>query len=102
MTGVLELGKAPLMQQLTFIGPGHLRWDEVPEPDLTGPRSAIVRPITVATCDLDVAVLRGRFPLAGPYPFGHEGIAQVVAVGDDVHDVRPGDRVEIVHALGGG
>jgi Zn-dependent alcohol dehydrogenase len=54
-----------------------------------------VRPVTVATCDLDVAVLAGRYPLAGPYPFGHEGVVEVVAIGDEVSTVSPGDRAVV-------
>jgi alcohol dehydrogenase len=52
-----------------------------------------VRPLAVARCDLDVpmAVL-GLFP--GPYPVGHELVAEVVDVGPDV-DVQVGARVSV-------
>lgn len=76
-------------------GPGALRWEDAPEPTLDAPAQALVRPVALATCDLDPAVLWGRFPLAGPYPFGHEGVAEVVAVGEDVRTVRPGDKVVV-------
>src|SRR5664279_1901387 len=81
------------MQRVVLDGAARVRWEEVDEPRLTGPDAALVRPIAIATCDLDTAVLRGRYPLEGPYPFGHEGIAEVVAVGDAVTSVVPGDRV---------
>lgn len=84
------------MRQLMFDGPGLVRWDEADEPELAGPiadESAIVRPIAVALCDLDVGALRGAYPLSGPYPLGHEGVAEVVEVGDAVSSVAPGDRV---------
>lgn len=83
------------MQQMMFIGTGDVRWEEVADPAITAADQAIVRPLTVATCDLDVGALRGTFPLAGPYPFGHEGVAEVVAVGDDVTSVVPGDVVVV-------
>jgi len=83
------------MRQLMLDGPGTVRWDDVPDPQLSGPASAIVRPVAVATCDLDVGVLQGRFPLEGPYPFGHEAVAEVVDVGDDVGAVAPGDLVVV-------
>ncbi|WP_069165190.1 zinc-dependent alcohol dehydrogenase [Nocardia altamirensis] len=83
------------MQRLMLTGPGEMRWEEHPEPQLTGPNQALVRPIAVATCDIDPAVLRGQFPLPGPYPFGHEGVAEVVAVGADVRTVAVGDRVVV-------
>jgi threonine dehydrogenase-like Zn-dependent dehydrogenase len=36
-------------------------------------------------------VLTGRYPLQGPYPFGHEGIIEVIEAGDQVTGVAPGD-----------
>ncbi|APA98293.1 zinc-dependent alcohol dehydrogenase [Nocardia seriolae] len=83
------------MKRLMLDGPRALRWEDIDEPALEGSGQALVRPIAVATCDIDPAVLQGRFPLAGPYPFGHEGVAEVVAVGADVTAVRPGDRVVV-------
>jgi threonine dehydrogenase-like Zn-dependent dehydrogenase len=83
------------VQRLLLEGTAVVRWEEVADPVLPGPEAAIVAPVAVATCDLDVAVLAGRFPLAGPYPFGHEGVADVVEVGPDVVTVQPGDRVVV-------
>lgn len=51
------------MRQVTFLQPGTLEWREVPEPRLQGPGEALVRPIAVATCDLDGAILASN-----PYP----------------------------------
>ncbi|MEV6276579.1 alcohol dehydrogenase catalytic domain-containing protein [Nocardia sp. NPDC051832] len=83
------------MKRLMLSGPGALTWEDVPEPEIADPGQAIVRPIALATCDIDPAVLRGAFPLPGPYPFGHEGVAEVVAVGERVRSVRIGDRVVV-------
>jgi threonine dehydrogenase-like Zn-dependent dehydrogenase len=83
------------MQQLTFEAPGRCGWREVPEPRLTDPRQALVRPLMVACCDLDVAVAQGRAPLPPGYAVGHEGLAEVVAVGDAVTGVAVGDRVVV-------
>ena len=44
------------MQQLTFAGAGRLEWEDVPAPELTSGDDALVRPVAVATCDLDTAV----------------------------------------------
>jgi threonine dehydrogenase-like Zn-dependent dehydrogenase len=82
-----------MMRQLVLDGPASVRWYEVAEPELTDPAAAIVAPLAVATCDLDVSVLRGAYPLGGPYPFGHEAVAEVVAVGSAVATVAPGDLV---------
>jgi alcohol dehydrogenase len=110
------------MRALYFIEPGRLAWRDVPEPTLRGPGEALVRPPAVARCDLDRALLRaeapfrgralhwlrnhlpqaigqrGLFrnaPFKGPYPVGHECVAEVVAVGAEVGGVRPGDRVVV-------
>lgn len=81
------------MRQLTFLGPGTLEWTEVAAPRLGGQGDALVRPLAVATCDLDAAVVAGRAPLPGPFAFGHEFVAEVADVADGVGTVRPGDRV---------
>lgn len=81
------------MRQLFYLGPGRVEWREVADPQLCDDTDALVRPLAVATCDLDTALLRGDVPFEGPFPLGHEGVAEVVAVGDDVRRVLPGDRV---------
>jgi threonine dehydrogenase-like Zn-dependent dehydrogenase len=83
------------MRQLTFEEAGRYAWREVPDPQITAPEQALVRPLMVACCDLDVAVCQGRLPLQPGYAVGHEGLAEVVAVGDDVRGVRVGDRVVV-------
>jgi threonine dehydrogenase-like Zn-dependent dehydrogenase len=83
------------MRQLTFEEVGRYAWQEVSDPQITAPEQALVRPLLVACCDLDVAVAHGRAPLPPGYAVGHEGLAEVVAVGDGVSSVRPGDRVVV-------
>lgn len=82
------------MRRLVLDGPGAVHWEEAPDPT-AGPGEAVVRPVAVATCDLDVGVLRGAYPLDGGYPFGHEGVAEVVAVGEGVREVAAGDHVVV-------
>jgi threonine dehydrogenase-like Zn-dependent dehydrogenase len=81
------------MQQLTFVAAGVFEVREVPEPRLEGDLEALVRPLAVARCDLDFVLARGKAPVAGPFALGHECVAEVLAVGDRVATVRPGDRV---------
>jgi threonine dehydrogenase-like Zn-dependent dehydrogenase len=83
------------MRQLTFEETDRYAWCEAPDPTITTPEQALVKPLVVACCDLDVAVARGSAPLPPGYAVGHEGLAEVVAVGDDVSDVRVGDRVVV-------
>jgi alcohol dehydrogenase len=83
------------MQQLTFLEPGRLEWIDVAAPRLASDDAALVRPIAVTTCDLDHLIVSGRVPLPGPFPLGHEFVADVVDVGDRVAGFRPGDRVVV-------
>jgi threonine dehydrogenase-like Zn-dependent dehydrogenase len=83
------------MQQLTYLGPSDLAWREAPAPRLTSDRAALVRPLAVATCDLDALIVAGESPFPAPFPIGHECVAEVVEVGDQVSAVRPGQRVSV-------
>jgi threonine dehydrogenase-like Zn-dependent dehydrogenase len=83
------------VKQLTFVSAGELEWREVPEPTLGADVEAIVRPVTVATCDLDLALVRGKAPAGREFAFGHEGVAEVVEVGDEVGTVTPGLLVSV-------
>jgi threonine dehydrogenase-like Zn-dependent dehydrogenase len=79
------------MRQLTFMNKGVVDWNDVPEPVLTGPGSAIVRPVAVAVCDFDRGLVSGRYTaLPGPIALGHEIVAEVVEVGSEVRTLAPG------------
>jgi threonine dehydrogenase-like Zn-dependent dehydrogenase len=83
------------MRQLNFIEPHKLEWRDVPEPALEGDGEAVVRPVAVATCDLDTAVIGGKLPVQGPFALGHECVAEVTEVGDGVSTVQPGELVSV-------
>jgi alcohol dehydrogenase len=87
------------VKQLTFVEAGKLEWREVAEPALEGEGEAIVRPLAVATCDLDLALVRGNAPAGREFAFGHECVAEVVDVGDGVGTVAPGDLVSVPFQL---
>lgn len=83
------------MRRLEMIAPGDLRWRDVAEPDLRGDGEALVRPLAVASCDLDGAIATGQTPLPGPIALGHEGVAEIVEVGRAVTGVERGDLVVV-------
>jgi threonine dehydrogenase-like Zn-dependent dehydrogenase len=83
------------MRQLTFVQPNVVEWREVADPALQGEVEALVRPMVVASCDIDALILTGRFPVPGPFALGHEFIAEVVDIGDAVSTVVPGDIVVV-------
>ncbi len=80
------------MRHLVYIQPGKVEWQEAPDPGLSDDTSALVEPLAVARCDLDLPMAaEGLFP--GPYPVGHEIAAQVIAAGSEVHHHHVGDTV---------
>jgi threonine dehydrogenase-like Zn-dependent dehydrogenase len=83
------------MQQLTMTADREVEWWDVPAPALEGAGEALVRPLAAALCDLDQPILRGAAPIPGPIAIGHEFVAEVTEVGEDVRAVAPGDRVVV-------
>lgn len=69
------------MRQLTFVGPGNFEWRDVPAPRLEADTDALVRPLAVARCDLDLYIALGATPFKGPFAFGHESVGEVIDAG---------------------
>ena len=86
------------MRQLTFIKPGKFEWHDVAAPKLSADTDAIVRPLAVARCDLDLYIAAGVVPYPGPFAFGHEAVAEVMEAGPKAN-VTPGDRVVVPFQL---
>jgi alcohol dehydrogenase len=87
--------RRPRMRALVAAPGGRLRWRDVPAPPPPGPRAAVVHPIAIATCDLDRALVLGATPFPLPLHLGHECVAEVLAVGEEVTTVQPGQRVVV-------
>lgn len=111
------------MRQLTYIKKEVLEWWEVAEPKLSSSKAAIVRPFIVGRCDADkiflfnnyttairtglaihyldpvVTDLLGSHPYKGPIAVGHECVAEVVEIGDEVADFAVGDKVIVPWAI---
>ncbi|MGI1677766.1 MAG: alcohol dehydrogenase catalytic domain-containing protein [Cellvibrionaceae bacterium] len=82
-----------MIQQLTYVSPKKVEWKEVRAPRLTTSKSALIKPMAVARCDLDRFVVAGQYRTPGPFALGHEIAGLVVDVGDEVTSFVPGDRV---------
>ncbi len=63
---------------------------EIPEP---GPGEVRVRIHAAGLCHSDLSGMNGTLPQGAPFVPGHEGAGEVVAVGDGVTSVGPGDHV---------
>ena len=83
------------MKVLNFVEPGKLAWREAKRLGVGGALEAVVRPIASTTCDLDRRIIRGLVDFGREFPIGHECVAEVLDVGDQVRAVRPGDVVVV-------
>lgn len=111
------------MKQLYYLKKRRLEWREAAAPSLLSGGDALVRPIAAARCDLDNAFLLrdtsaavriglalhildplvretlGVPPFEGPFPYGHECVAEVVELGPDVEGFAVGDVVIVPFQL---
>jgi threonine dehydrogenase-like Zn-dependent dehydrogenase len=84
------------VKALFYNGAGGVEWREQEPPALQESTDALVQPVAVTTCDLDQAILRGGVPGSeSPFAIGHEGIGEVIEIGDQVSGINPGDIVVI-------
>lgn len=81
------------MRQLTFVRPGTVEWREAPDARVQSGIEAVVRPLVLGRCDLDVGFVRGLAPMREGEPIGHEMIGEVVDIGDLVRSVSVGQIV---------
>ncbi|WDO04303.1 NAD(P)-dependent alcohol dehydrogenase [Streptomyces murinus] len=79
--------KAFVMKEIGSVG---FMDKPVPEP---GPTDAVVRTTKALICTSDSHTVQGGIGPRTNLTLGHEGVGVVHAVGDEVKDFRPGDRV---------
>jgi threonine dehydrogenase-like Zn-dependent dehydrogenase len=82
------------MKAVVLRAPGDVGVDEVAEPTIEDDGDALVAVRTTAICGADLFPFHGLTPgFESGTVLGHEFAGEVVAVGPDVHSVRPGQRV---------
>ncbi len=84
------------MLAYTYIEQGHFALREKPIPVIQDPKDAIVRVTMSSICTSDLHIKHGSVPRAVPgITVGHEMVGVVEAVGTEVTNVKPGDRVTV-------
>jgi NADPH2:quinone reductase len=81
-------------------GPEVLKWEEVQTGE-PGPGQLRIRQAAAGLNFIDVYHRSGLYPQRAPFTPGVEGAGTVEAVGDQVHDFKPGDRVAYAGPQGG-
>jgi alcohol dehydrogenase len=84
------------MKAIQLEAPRTFRRLEIPDPEAVGSNQVLVRTHRVGVCGTDTSAYLGKFPLFS-YPRipGHELGIEVLQVGSDVKNVRPGDRCSV-------
>jgi NADPH2:quinone reductase len=80
-------------------GPENLKYGDLPKPSLP-PGQALVKIAATGVNYIDVYFRTGLYPAASPIVLGNEAAGTVEAVGPDVTEVAPGDRVAYAMARG--
>mgnify|MGYP002630403636 CR=1 FL=1 len=90
------------MKQIMLHGKNDWRLDDIAEPT-PGPRDALVRIAACGICGTDVSYVHMGMTPGHPIPLGHEMAGFVEWIGDEVPNLRVGDRVAICPSdVGGG
>ena len=78
---VNELGKGLSVEDVAVLEPG--------------PNQVLVKLVATGVCHTDLHAMDGDWPVKPTPPFipGHEGVGEVVKVGEGVTDLKPGDMV---------
>ena len=84
------------MKAVVYHGPEDIRLEDVPTPKIIEPTDAIVRVTLSTICGTDIHIQHGGLPAVKPGTIiGHEFCGEVVEVGPNVHNVKPGDKVAV-------
>lgn len=81
------------MRVTTIHGPGDIRLEDRPAPEITVPTDAIVKVVASCVCGSDLWPYRGENEVTAGDPIGHEIVGLVEEVGADVKSFKPGEFV---------
>lgn len=82
------------MRAAVVSAPGVVTVEQVPDP-APGPGEVVVEVAAAGICGTDLHIYHGGYAPSFPVIPGHEFAGTVVAVGRDVRDLAPGDRVAV-------
>lgn len=84
------------MKALTYIEHGKFKLIEKPMPKIINPRDAIVRVTLGSICSSDLHIKHGSVPRAVQgITVGHEMVGVVEEIGENITNVKVGDRVTV-------
>jgi threonine dehydrogenase-like Zn-dependent dehydrogenase len=82
------------MQAVLYNGKRSVIVNEIPKPTITDPKDVIVRMTSTAICGTDLHIYVNSLPgVSSGQVLGHESMGIVEEVGDQVKNIKRGDRV---------
>jgi threonine dehydrogenase-like Zn-dependent dehydrogenase len=81
------------MRGVAFYGPGDVRVEEVPRPEMEEPADVLLRIDRAAICGTDLHPYHGRLEIEEGFVLGHEYMGTIEQKGDAVTQFEEGDRV---------
>lgn len=84
------------MKHLVYRKKNLLEWVDSTKQKITEPNSAIVEPIAIARCDLDLPIIRGETLFRPPFAIGHEFVAKVKEISEDQSQFFPIGSIVVV------
>ncbi len=90
------------MKAVLYPRPNEYQFTDVPDP-APRPGQVLLRVRSSTICGTDLKIFAGQFPgTKFPHVAGHEWSGEVLALGDGVRDLKPGDRVGVEVHVGCG
>ena len=91
------------MKAIALTGIKEMEVMELPMPEIRDDKDVLIKMKVVGVCGSDVHYYTkgkiGSQVVQYPFPVGHEGAGEVVAVGRAVTHVKPGDRIAVEPAM---
>ncbi len=92
----MPLAASDGMKAVVFRGVGDIRLEDVAEPRIRDATDAILRITESAICGTDLHMVRGTMPgMKAGTILGHEAVGVIEELGDDVRNLRVGQRVVV-------
>ena len=80
------------MLQQVMTAPGKIEFREIPVPEINT-NQVLIKMMHIGICGSDIHVNHGKHPFTSyPVTQGHEVSGEIVAVGADVADFKPGQK----------
>lgn len=89
------------MKALQFVGPQDLRFVDLPEPQISDDE-ILMKVKKVGICGTDLHIYNGGMNVPTPLILGHEFVGDIVKIGNNVTNIKVGDRAVAEHVIGCG